>query len=137
MTKRAKDKELGIGREITRRDFLNGVAIGIGGTLVAGKMTAETLLAAGALDQFAPEKGLITTHPQKWACAEITMEASPLPTACATAKVRTLSGILPTPARRRSTRKWAPPHFSTRKRFGEDRLVTGMGTTPWPQFLSR
>jgi spermidine dehydrogenase len=56
MTKRAKDKELGMGREITRRDFLNGVAIGVGGTLVAGKMTAETLLAAGALDQFAPEK---------------------------------------------------------------------------------
>ena len=56
MTKRAKDKELGIGREITRRDFLNGVAIGVGGTLVAGEMTAETLLAAGALDQFAPEK---------------------------------------------------------------------------------
>src|SRR6267143_4432644 len=56
MTKRTKDEELGMGREITRRDFLNGVAIGVGGTLVAGEMTAETLLAAGALDQFAPEK---------------------------------------------------------------------------------
>jgi spermidine dehydrogenase len=56
MSKQAKDKELGMGREITRRDFLNGVAIGVGGTLVAGEISAETLLAAGALDEFAPEK---------------------------------------------------------------------------------
>jgi spermidine dehydrogenase len=56
MTKQTKDKELGMGREITRRDFLNGVAIGVVGTLVAGEISAETLLAAGALDEFAPEK---------------------------------------------------------------------------------
>ncbi len=40
-----------MGRAITRRDFLNGVAIGVGGTL-----GAEALLAAAALDDFAPEK---------------------------------------------------------------------------------
>ena len=40
-----------MGRAITRRDFLNGVAIGVGGAL-----GAETLLAAAALDDFAPEK---------------------------------------------------------------------------------
>ena len=51
-----QDKELGMGREITRRDFLNGVAIGVGGTLVGGGIGTETLLAAGALDEFAPEK---------------------------------------------------------------------------------
>jgi spermidine dehydrogenase len=56
MTNEIKDKELGMSREITRRDFLNGVAIGVGGTLVAGEISAETLLAAGALDEFAPEK---------------------------------------------------------------------------------
>src|SRR3981081_3119645 len=56
MTDRVKDKELGMGREISRRDFLNGVAIGRGGTLVAGEIGSETLLAAGALDEFAPEK---------------------------------------------------------------------------------
>jgi spermidine dehydrogenase len=56
MTQGIKDKELGMGREITRRDFLNGVAIGVGGTLVAGEISPETLLAAGALDEFAPEK---------------------------------------------------------------------------------
>src|SRR5882672_3933345 len=56
MSKGTKDKELGMGREITRRDFLNGVAIGVGGTLVAGEISADTLLAAGALNEFAPEK---------------------------------------------------------------------------------
>src|SRR5260370_1923858 len=51
-----KDKELGMGSNITRRDFLNGVAIGVGGTLVGGSIATETLLAAAALDEFAPEK---------------------------------------------------------------------------------
>ena len=45
-----------MGREITRRDFLNGVAVGVGGTLVGGGIGTETLLAAAALDEFAPEK---------------------------------------------------------------------------------
>src|SRR6266403_345415 len=52
MTQGIKDKELGMGREITRRDFLNGV----GGTLVAGEIGPETLLQVGVLDEFAPEK---------------------------------------------------------------------------------
>src|SRR6266481_9411814 len=56
MTNGIKDKELGMGREITRRDFLNGVAIGVGGTLVAGEIGSETLLQASVLDEFAPEK---------------------------------------------------------------------------------
>ncbi len=45
-------------RGITRRDFLNGVAIGIGGTIAAGSLGAETLLAPAALDDFAPEKAV-------------------------------------------------------------------------------
>ena len=52
----SEEKDLGMGREITRRDFLNGVAIGVGGTLVGGGIGTETLLAAAALDEFAPEK---------------------------------------------------------------------------------
>ena len=51
-----RDRELGVNREITRRDFLNGVAIGVGGTLIGGGMGTETLIAAAALDEFAPEK---------------------------------------------------------------------------------
>jgi spermidine dehydrogenase len=56
MSDAAKDKELGIGSEITRRDFLNGVAIGAGATLLGGTVGADTLLAAAVLDEFAPEK---------------------------------------------------------------------------------
>src|SRR5258708_13621697 len=51
-----KDKELGMGSEITRRDFLNDVAIGAGATLLGGTVGADTLLAAAVLDEFAPEK---------------------------------------------------------------------------------
>jgi spermidine dehydrogenase len=51
-----RDRELGMSREITRRDFLNGVAIGTGATLLGGSIGAEQLFAAAAFDEFAPEK---------------------------------------------------------------------------------
>src|SRR5467141_2640801 len=51
-----KDRELGMNREITRRDFLNGVAVGTGTTLLGGSIGAEQLFAAAAFDEFAPEK---------------------------------------------------------------------------------
>jgi spermidine dehydrogenase len=56
MSEEKKDCELGMGRAITRRDFLNGVAVGAGGVLASGVIGARTLLAAAALDDFAPEK---------------------------------------------------------------------------------
>ena len=56
MSEEKKDKDLGMDREITRRDFLNGVAIGVGGTLIGRGIGKETLLATTALDEFAPEK---------------------------------------------------------------------------------
>lgn len=43
--------ELGMGREITRRDFLNGVAIGAGASLLSGNLAAQNLLAAAILDE--------------------------------------------------------------------------------------
>src|SRR6266853_59312 len=52
----SEEKDLGMGREITRRDFLNGVAVGVGGTLVGGGIGTDTVPAAAALDEFAPEK---------------------------------------------------------------------------------
>src|SRR5271154_5915379 len=51
-----KDHELGMNRAITRRDFLNGVAVGVGGAVAGTTFGADTLLAAAALDDFAPEK---------------------------------------------------------------------------------
>jgi spermidine dehydrogenase len=51
MSEDKKDRELGMGCPISRRDFLNGVAVGIGGALVS-----DPLLAAIAADDYAPEK---------------------------------------------------------------------------------
>jgi spermidine dehydrogenase len=56
MGKRKKDRELGMDREISRRDFLNGVAISAGAGLLAAPLRAERLLAAGILDEPSPEK---------------------------------------------------------------------------------
>src|SRR3984893_15430091 len=50
------DKQLGMGREITRRDFLNGVAIATGLSVLGEAIGAESLLAAAMLDEVAPEK---------------------------------------------------------------------------------
>ena len=45
---RARDRELGMIRDITRRDFLNGMAIGAGGVLangwLPGMLAAQTVL---------------------------------------------------------------------------------------------
>ncbi|MFI5059547.1 MAG: NAD(P)-binding protein [Candidatus Acidiferrales bacterium] len=46
-----KDRELGMHCPITRRDFLNGVALGVGGSLLG-----DPLLAAFGPEDFAPEK---------------------------------------------------------------------------------
>ena len=56
MGKDKRNRELGMHCPITRRDFLNGVALGVGGTLASGTLGAEKLLAAAALDDYAPEK---------------------------------------------------------------------------------
>src|SRR5215469_18308711 len=53
---RKKDTALGMSREIARRDFLNGVALGTGAALLGSAMSAQELFAAGALDEYAPEK---------------------------------------------------------------------------------
>jgi spermidine dehydrogenase len=51
-----KDRELGMHCPITRRDFLNGVAIGVGGTLAGSALATETLLAAAESEDLEPEK---------------------------------------------------------------------------------
>lgn len=56
MGKRKTDRDLGMDREISRRDFLNGVAIGAGGSLLTGSLGADQLLAAAILDEPSPEK---------------------------------------------------------------------------------
>ena len=56
MTDEKRNRELGMTRDITRRDFLNGVAITAGTAVLENSLNPETLLAAAALDEFAPEK---------------------------------------------------------------------------------
>jgi spermidine dehydrogenase len=56
VSKVKREDELGMNREISRRDFLNGMAVGAGASLIGGTFAAEQLLAAGMLDEFAPEK---------------------------------------------------------------------------------
>src|SRR5713226_1192819 len=51
-----RDCELGMHCPITRRDFLNGVAIGVGGSLLGGSLLSEPMLAALTPDDYAPEK---------------------------------------------------------------------------------
>src|SRR5262245_51846464 len=65
MSDEKRDRELGMRRGITRRDFLNGVAIGAGGAFVGGRVGAEDLLAAAVLDQFAPEKAADYYPPER------------------------------------------------------------------------
>ncbi len=53
MSDEKRDRELGMGGPISRRDFLNGVAVGVSGALVG-----ESMLAAAAMgsDDFGPEQ---------------------------------------------------------------------------------
>src|SRR3981189_3881757 len=51
MSEKKSDRELGLRCTITRRDFLNGVAIGAGGLLAA-----DPLLAALVTEETSPEK---------------------------------------------------------------------------------
>ena len=59
------DRRLGMGSPITRRDFLNGVAVGVGGAM-AGWMSPdlETLMAQGSAGAYPPAlTGLRGSHP--------------------------------------------------------------------------
>src|ERR1700744_4351544 len=60
MIEEKKDRELGMGCPISRRDFLNGVAVGVGGA-VAG----ETLLAAGVLGAEGSQAAAAADAPEK------------------------------------------------------------------------
>jgi spermidine dehydrogenase len=64
-SEKRKDRELGMGREITRRDFLNGVAVGAGASLLGGGFSPERLLSAAVLDESAPENAADYYPPAK------------------------------------------------------------------------
>ena len=49
-----RDRELGMDRPIARRDFLNGVALGVGGVMAAGALSPLELLAQSGFPQDRP-----------------------------------------------------------------------------------
>ena len=79
-----RDRELGMTCPITRRDFLNGVAIAAGGV-----MTLPAWMEAMADAEFAPEKARGITRPRSRACAAIMMALTPTLIAFAMASLGT------------------------------------------------
>jgi len=65
MDEQKKHRDLGLGREISRRDFLNGVAVGTGASLLSASWNPGQLLAAGILDEPAPGKSAEYYPPAK------------------------------------------------------------------------
>jgi spermidine dehydrogenase len=64
MSDQKRDRELGMKRPISRRDFLNGVAVGVGGVLASQPLLAMAE-AASEKDTFAPEKAADYYPPAK------------------------------------------------------------------------
>jgi len=54
MSDDSRDRDLGMHRKITRRDFLDGAAIAVGGSVLAS--SAPWLHALGSNSAYAPEK---------------------------------------------------------------------------------
>jgi spermidine dehydrogenase len=136
MDEESKSKKLGMERSVTRRDFLNGVALGVGGSLLGAAVRPEDLLAAGVLDEFAPERapdyyppallGMRGNHdgtytyahrlrdgaaPDSFGAAEDTKEHYDLVVVKSASRPR--SFIVPTT--RSCIQKWARQPFSIRK----------------------
>ena len=62
MTK--KDAKLGMGRDITRRDFLNGASIAVGGSLLPHQLLAQNSPAQSLPDYYPPAlTGMRGSHP--------------------------------------------------------------------------
>jgi spermidine dehydrogenase len=65
MSAEKNNRDLGMTREITRRDFLNGVAVGAGVGLLTDSLTPDRLLAAAVLDEHRPDMSVEYYPPAK------------------------------------------------------------------------
>ena len=50
VSQKGRDRELGMGRQITRREFLNGVSVGVGGAVLASQVRLLAALEGAAPD---------------------------------------------------------------------------------------
>ena len=63
MSEGGRDRELGMGRRITRRDFLNGVSVGLGGAMLASQARLFAELEGAALDHETASQGSKSYYP--------------------------------------------------------------------------
>ena len=110
---RGRDRELGMDRAITRRDFLNGVALGVGGRARSSPREAFGLPASTTPARRAPA----TTRRRSPACAAATPARSRSPTRCATAIFWDRRARPTTPARPTTSWSWAPASAAWRRRY--------------------
>jgi len=63
MSNPGRDRELGMSRRITRRDFLNGVSVGVGGAMLASQAKLLAALEGAALDHETISQGARGYYP--------------------------------------------------------------------------
>src|SRR3974377_229799 len=63
MSNPGRDRELGMNRRITRRDFLNGVSVGVGGAMLASQAKLLAALEGAALDHETISQGAKGYYP--------------------------------------------------------------------------
>jgi len=81
MSDKTRDRELGMYCKITRRDFLDGIAIAGGGSILATQAPWVSERAGSSLLR----KAMLTTiRPRSWACAATTTAAMRSPINCET-----------------------------------------------------
>jgi len=67
---KSSDKELGMNRRISRRDFINGIAIPVGGSLILPRWTGALAQGAAPSDYYPPTRlGLRGSHDGSWEIA--------------------------------------------------------------------
>ena len=58
------DRQLGMNKDISRRDFLNGVSIAVGASLLSGSVSAQSVGAQDVLGYYPPAlTGMRGSHP--------------------------------------------------------------------------
>ncbi len=90
MSGKRRDRDLGMGKKISRRDFLNGMSVAVGASILGANSGANStwMRAFAAADYpFAPEKDPDYYPPRRPDYAAATMDHGKWRTVCAMAKM--------------------------------------------------